>query len=58
MKTKIILWILKFLMNYLYNYIDKNNNGRLDEQDFEILSQNIDYLSRLFKKFTKSIKNV
>ena len=45
-------------MNYLYNYIDKNNNGRLDEQDFEILSQNIDYLSRLFKKFTKSIKNV
>ena len=58
MKTKIILWILKFLMNYLDNYINKNNNGRLDEQDFEILSQNIDYLSRLFKKFTKSIKNV
>lgn len=50
MNGKIYLWIAKFAFNGLYNYIDKNGDGKLDKKELESLSRMGRNLSRKLTK--------
>ena len=58
MKYKFFLWLARFSLEQLYNYIDKNNDGKIDKQELLNLSQTAIILSQKLKKRKNNQKNV
>ena len=52
MKTKFLLWLLKFAASSLYNSIDKNKDGKLDKKE---LKNVLSTLTKLHKRI--KVKN-
>lgn len=50
---KLWIFLIKFALNRLFNYIDKDKNGQLDAQELKNLSQNLKNLSQKLNKLYK-----
>jgi len=35
MRVKFLLWLLRFVTSSLYNYIDKNKDGKIDKEEIQ-----------------------